>query len=149
MEGNTASLDASIDYSWGSSSYTQSLTFNGEYPQSIRTGDGNIYDYEMNPANGYMVSYTEYYEGSEPSGYTHFNEDNINSISGNDSPDSWTGFTAAYDEYLNLISCTYGDEFASFTIDYPSSDRFGNWTEATVTYSYQELTYDRTITYYE
>lgn len=149
VDGNTAQLNTAIDYSYGSSTYTQSIIFNGIYPQSIHTGDGNIYDYEMNPSNGYMISYAEYYEGSEPTGRTHFNEDNINSISGNDSPDSWTGFTAAYDEFLNLTSCTYGDEFASFTIAYPSSDRSGNWTESIVTYSYQELTYERTITYYE
>lgn len=151
VSGNTALLNTAIDYSYGSSTYIQSITFNGEYPQSIHTGDGNIYDYEMNPSNGYMVSYAEYYEGSEPSGYTHFNEDNINSISSNDSPESWSGFTTTYDEYLNLTSCTYGHEAPtlSFSITYPGFDRFGNWTEAIVFYTFQELTYDRTITYYE
>lgn len=148
-EGDSSELTAEFDYSWGSDTYTQTITYSGEYPVSIHAGDGSLYDYEINPANGYMISYAEYYEGSDPNGYTIFNNDDINSIAGNNSTDSWSGFTAEYDENLNLTSCTYGDEFASFTVDYPSSDVFGNWLESTATWSYMTLEYSREITYFE
>ena len=97
--------------------------------------------------NGYRISECEYSTGSNPNGKTIFNEDSINSLKGNDSSDEYTAFECVYDDFMDIVKYN-ASEWSSYTVTY-ERDLKGNWTKATVNYSYMDMTIDNIITYFE
>lgn len=148
ITGDTGTLSASLDYTWGPSTFEQTLAFSGAYPTQVKTSDGTIVDYSFNPANGYLIYTAEYFDGSQPEGKTWYNDDRINSVQKNDASDEWTGFTTAYDEELDILEQKYATEYMGFTVVYPEKDMQGNWLKAEFSDPWSTTPHERTITYF-
>lgn len=140
-------LGGKMSYSWGDSVYSQDINYDGAWPVKLTNSDNAVIEYVFNPENGYRISECEYSKESEPNGKTLFNDDTINSLKGNDSSDEYTAFNCTYDDFMDLVKYN-ASEWSSYTVAY-ERDLKGNWTKATVKYSYMDMTIDNAITYFE